>query len=34
MVNGAEIPVNQQVPLRDGDRINMGAWTAITVQYA
>ncbi len=34
MVNGAEIPVNQQVPLRDGDRINLGAWTAITVEYA
>jgi hypothetical protein len=34
MVNGAEIPVNQQVPLRHGDRINLGAWTAITVQNA
>jgi hypothetical protein len=34
MVNGTEIPANQQVPLRDGDRINLGAWTAITVQYA
>jgi hypothetical protein len=34
MVNGSEIPVNQQVPLRNGDRINMGAWTAITVQQA
>jgi hypothetical protein len=34
MVNGAEIPVNQQVPLRDGDRINLGAWTAITVKNA
>ena len=33
-VNGTEIPANQQVPLRDGDRINLGAWTAITVQYA
>jgi pSer/pThr/pTyr-binding forkhead associated (FHA) protein len=32
LVNGSEIPVNQQVPLRAGDRINMGAWTAITVQ--
>jgi hypothetical protein len=34
MLNGSEIPVNQQVPLRNGDRINMGAWTAITVQQA
>jgi hypothetical protein len=34
MVNGSEIPANQQVPLRDGDRINLGAWTAITVQHA
>jgi FHA domain len=34
MVNGSEIPANQQVPLRDGDRINLGAWTAITVHYA
>jgi hypothetical protein len=33
MVNGTEIPVNQQVPLRDGDRINLGAWTAITIQH-
>jgi hypothetical protein len=34
MVNGTEIPANQQVLLRDGDRINLGAWTAITVQQA
>jgi pSer/pThr/pTyr-binding forkhead associated (FHA) protein len=31
LVNGAEIGVGDQVPLRDGDRINLGAWTAITV---
>ena len=31
-VNGTEIPVNEEVPLREGDRINIGAWTAITIQ--
>jgi pSer/pThr/pTyr-binding forkhead associated (FHA) protein len=31
LVNGAEISVGDQVPLHDGDRINLGAWTAITV---
>lgn len=31
LVNGAEIPTGVQVPLRDGDRINLGGWTAITV---
>jgi len=31
LVNGAEIGVGDQVPLHDGDRINLGAWTAITV---
>jgi pSer/pThr/pTyr-binding forkhead associated (FHA) protein len=30
-VNGAEIPTGNRVPLHDGDRINVGAWTAITV---
>jgi FHA domain len=30
-VNGNEIPAANQVPLHDGDRINLGAWTAITV---
>jgi FHA domain len=30
-VNGTEITVGEQVWLRDGDRINLGAWTAITV---
>jgi hypothetical protein len=33
-VNGADIPVGAKVPLRDGDRINVGAWTAITVRRA
>ena len=31
LLNGAEIGVGDQVPLHDGDRINLGAWTAITV---
>ena len=31
LVNGSEIGVGGQVPLHDGDRINLGAWTAITV---
>jgi pSer/pThr/pTyr-binding forkhead associated (FHA) protein len=30
-VNGTEIPTGNRVPLYDGDRINVGAWTAITV---
>ncbi len=31
LLNGTEIGVGDQVPLHDGDRINLGAWTAITV---
>ena len=31
LVNGTEIPVGNQVALHDGDRINLGAWTTITV---
>ena len=31
LVNGSEIGIGDRVPLRDGDRINLGAWTAITV---
>jgi pSer/pThr/pTyr-binding forkhead associated (FHA) protein len=31
LVNGNEIPTGVQVPLHDGDRINLGGWTAITV---
>ena len=31
LVNGAEIAIGDQVRLQDGDRINLGAWTAITV---
>ncbi len=30
-VNGTEIPTGNRMPLHDGDRINVGAWTAITV---
>ena len=31
LVNGTEIPTGVQMPLYDGDRINLGGWTAITV---
>jgi FHA domain len=31
LINGAQIPIGDQVALQDGDRINLGAWTAITV---
>ncbi len=31
LVNGTEISIGDQIPLRDGDRINLGAWTGITV---
>jgi pSer/pThr/pTyr-binding forkhead associated (FHA) protein len=34
LVNGSEIRTGDQVPLQDGDRINLGAWTAITVHRA
>jgi len=34
LVNGTEIPTGVQVPLRDGDRVNLGGWTAITVHRA
>jgi predicted component of type VI protein secretion system len=30
-VNGSEIPHGQLVPLRDGDRIHLGAWTELRV---
>jgi hypothetical protein len=30
-VNGSEIPPGQAVPLRDGDRIHLGAWTELRV---
>ena len=34
LVNGSEIGTGDQVTLHDGDRINLGAWTAITVHRA
>jgi pSer/pThr/pTyr-binding forkhead associated (FHA) protein len=30
-VNGTEVAVGDLVPLRDGDSICVGAWTAITI---
>ena len=30
-VNGSEIPQGQAVPLREGDRIHLGAWTELRV---
>ena len=32
LLNGREIPPGDLIPLRDGDRINLGAWTAITIR--
>jgi hypothetical protein len=31
MVNGTEIARDRIVPLRDGDRIHLGAWTELTI---
>jgi hypothetical protein len=31
-VNGSDITAGVQVPLRDGDRICVGAWTVLTIQ--
>ena len=31
-LNGRKIPAYELISLHDGDRINLGAWTAITVQ--
>jgi len=31
VVNGRDVPPNEAVPLRDGDRIHLGAWTVITI---
>jgi pSer/pThr/pTyr-binding forkhead associated (FHA) protein len=33
LLNGREIAVGELIPLRDGDRINLGVWTVITVQH-
>jgi hypothetical protein len=32
MVNGREIAAGERVPLRDGDRIYVGAWTVLTIR--
>ena len=32
VVNGSEIAAGVRVPLRDGDRIHLGAWTVITIR--
>jgi hypothetical protein len=32
LLNGREIPAGDLIPLHDGDRINLGAWTVITVR--
>jgi len=32
LVNGNEIATGVRVPVRDGDHIHVGAWTAITIQ--
>jgi pSer/pThr/pTyr-binding forkhead associated (FHA) protein len=34
MLNGHDIPTGVPVPLHDGDRIHLGAWTVITVSEA
>jgi pSer/pThr/pTyr-binding forkhead associated (FHA) protein len=34
MVNGRKIDPGTPVPLHDGDRINIGMWTAITITRA
>jgi pSer/pThr/pTyr-binding forkhead associated (FHA) protein len=33
MLNGREIAIGDLIALRDGDRINLGAWTAITLHH-
>ena len=32
LLNGREIAPGDMIPLHDGDRINLGAWTAITLR--
>ena len=34
LVNGKDVPPGEAVPLRDGDRIHLGAWTVITITCA
>ena len=31
LVNGKDVPPGETVPLQDGDRIHLGAWTVITI---
>ena len=31
LLNGREIPAGEQIPLHEGDRINLGAWTVISM---
>jgi len=31
VVNGKDVPPGGTMPLRDGDRIYLGAWTVITI---
>lgn len=31
LVNGADVPEGERIPLHDGDKINLGAWTLITI---
>jgi serine/threonine-protein kinase len=31
VVNGKDVPPGEAMPLRDGDRIHLGAWTVITI---
>ena len=33
LLNGREVAVGELVPLHDGDRINLGVWTVITVHH-
>jgi FHA domain len=33
-LNGNDIPTGLQLPVHDGDRINLGAWTTITLHHA
>jgi hypothetical protein len=32
LVNGSEIATGARIPLHDGDRIHLGAWTLLTIQ--
>ena len=34
LLNGREIPAGKEIPLHEGDRINLGAWTVISLHRA